>query len=51
MSTARVRESEKIIREYVRASEAVLELQDLSDDEEAVVSEMLLRLSDKLYPD
>ena len=44
-------ENREVILKYVRASEAVLKLVDLSEDEEAAVGEMLVRLSEKLYPD
>lgn len=44
-------EHQQVIREYIRACEAVLELRDLSEEEESTVGEMLVRLSDKLYPD
>ena len=40
-----------VILEYIRTCEAVLQLPDLSQDEETAVSEMLVRLSDKLYPE
>ncbi len=40
-----------VIREFMQTSEAVLELSALSKEEEAAVSEMLVRLSDKLYPE
>ena len=36
------------VREYVRASEALLQTGELSDDEMQAVEEMLNRLSDEL---
>jgi hypothetical protein len=45
-------ENREVNLEYVRASEAVLKLDNLSDEEEAAaVSAMLVRLSAKLYLD
>lgn len=40
-----------VVQEYIRTSEAVFQLSDLSKEEEAAISEMLVRLSGKLYPE
>ena len=44
-------ENHQVIREFIRASEAVLKLDDLSEEEEAAVGEVLVKLSEKLYPE
>ena len=44
-------ENQQVIREFLRASEAILKLEHMSDDEEVAVGEMLATLSEKLYPD
>lgn len=46
-----IKETREVIREFVRSSESVLKLADLSEEEEAAVGEMLVKLSEKLYPD
>ena len=46
-----VKETREVIREFVRSSEALLRLADLSEEEEEVVGEMVVKLSEKLYPD
>ena len=45
------KDNQEVIREFLRASEAVLKLDNLSDDEEVTVGEMLATLSEKLYRD
>lgn len=42
---------QQVIQEYIRACEAVLKLDKLSESEEEVVGKMLVRLSYKVYPD